>query len=392
MPIYLKQSTASQAVLLGPFVDDTDGATAETGLTIANTDIRLSKAGGNMVAKNSGGGTHDENGWYTITLDATDTNTVGTLQISCKVAGALAVWLTAHVFEESIYDALFGASAAGFDSNQRVDVGEWLGTAVTTSATTAKPEVDAFSVSDNQAAADNVQANIGNLDAAISGLNDISTAQVNTEVDTALSDIGLDHLVSAAVTGTDVTDNSIIARLVSSSATADWDDFANTTDSLQALRDHIGDGTNLTEAGGTGNHLTACLTATGFSTHSAADVWTSGTRTLTAATNITSDGNAITMSSSGVVGTVNVVNTTTTNTDMLTAAAVNAEVVDVVNVDTLVAGQSMAEALRRIGAVTSYKLSGAGTGTETVTDWADSASTIVFTVDASGNKSAITFN
>lgn len=61
------------------------------------------------------------------------------------------------------------------------------------------------------------------------------------------------------------------------------------------------------------------------STHSAADVWAVVTRTLTAATNITSDGSAITMSSSGVVGTVNLVNTTTTNTDMITTAQVNTE-------------------------------------------------------------------
>ena len=54
------------------------------------------------------------------------------------------------------------------DANNRTDVGSWLGTAVTTSATTTKPEVDAFSISDNAAAADNVQANISNLDAAIS--------------------------------------------------------------------------------------------------------------------------------------------------------------------------------------------------------------------------------
>ncbi len=75
------------------------------------------------------------------------------------------------------------------------------------------------------------------LEATVAALNDISTAQVNTEVDTALTDIGLDHLVSAAVVGADVTDDSIIAKLVSASATADWDDFVNTTESLQAIRD-----------------------------------------------------------------------------------------------------------------------------------------------------------
>lgn len=111
--LYLKQSTASQSVLLGPFVDDTDGATPETGLTIANTDIRLSANGGNMFAKTSGGGTHDENGWYTITLDATDTATVGRLQVSSKVAGALTVFSEFQIVEESVFDNFYAAAAVG---------------------------------------------------------------------------------------------------------------------------------------------------------------------------------------------------------------------------------------------------------------------------------------
>lgn len=111
--IYLKQSTASQSVLIGPFVDDSDGATPETALSIANTDIRLSPNGGNMVAKNSGGGTHDEAGMYSITLDATDTATVGSLQLSVKVTGALYVFHDFQVLEETIYDKLFGSGATG---------------------------------------------------------------------------------------------------------------------------------------------------------------------------------------------------------------------------------------------------------------------------------------
>lgn len=196
--IFLKQSTASQSVLLGPFIDDTDGATAETALTIANTDIRLSANGGNMAAKNSGGGTHDEAGWYTITLDATDTATVGSLQVSVDVAGALPVFAEFHVLEEAIYDALFAASAAGFDSNGRVDVGSWLGTAVTTSATSAKPEVDVNSISDDATAADNLEATYdgtgyanGNAPATqtqVTGLNDPTAATIADAVlDEALS-------------------------------------------------------------------------------------------------------------------------------------------------------------------------------------------------------------
>ena len=114
--LFLKQSTASQIRLLGPFVDKTDGVTAETGLTIANTDIRLSANGGNMFAKTSGGGTHDEIGYYAVTFDATDTATVGSLQVAVsQVANALAVYHEFWVLEEAIYDALFAASANAFN-------------------------------------------------------------------------------------------------------------------------------------------------------------------------------------------------------------------------------------------------------------------------------------
>ncbi len=78
---------------------------------------------------------------------------------------------------------------------------------------------------------------ITNDELAVSAL-----AEIQTSCETALDDRGLDHLLSASVAGTDVTDNSIIAKLVSSSATADWDDFVNTTDSLQAIADSGGGG------------------------------------------------------------------------------------------------------------------------------------------------------
>ena len=129
--MFLKQSTASQAVLIGPFVDETDGKTAETGLTISASDIRISKNGANMVAKNSGGGTHDENGWYAITLDATDTNTVGRLQVSVHESGALPVWGEFQVLEEAIYDAMFGSSAAAFNASGQVAVNSLTSAAIT---------------------------------------------------------------------------------------------------------------------------------------------------------------------------------------------------------------------------------------------------------------------
>ena len=191
--MFLKQSTA-YTFRFGPFLDDTDGKTAETGLTISRSDIRISKAGGNFAQKNeSSSCSHDEIGFYIVVLDTTDTNTCGELLIACHESGALPVFKTFHVLEEHIYDALYGASAAGFDANQRVDVSKVEGS-------------DA-------------------------------TDQINAACDASIETYGLDHLVAASVSGSDVVDNSIVAKLVSKESTADWDDFANTTDSLQAIRD-----------------------------------------------------------------------------------------------------------------------------------------------------------
>lgn len=98
MAIQLFQTTAGQEIPLGPFLDDTDGKTAETGLTIANTDIKLWKTGAtSLVSKNSGGATHMANGVYYITLDATDTSNFGPMVVFCHKAGALPVRVECYV-------------------------------------------------------------------------------------------------------------------------------------------------------------------------------------------------------------------------------------------------------------------------------------------------------
>jgi hypothetical protein len=114
MPGYLKQSTAAQSRALGPFVSDSDFKTVQTGLTIANTDIKLIVNGGASANKNSGGGTHRVNGEYGVTFDATDTATCGEMKVSVVVSGALPVWDKFFVIEEAVYDALFAASAPGY--------------------------------------------------------------------------------------------------------------------------------------------------------------------------------------------------------------------------------------------------------------------------------------
>ena len=63
---------------------------------------------------------------------------------------------SARQIDDLAWPTTSGRSLA-VDANSRIDVGSWLGTAVTTSATTAKPEVDAFSISNDATAANNAE-------------------------------------------------------------------------------------------------------------------------------------------------------------------------------------------------------------------------------------------
>jgi len=433
--MYLRQST-SQVVRFGQFVDSTDGATAETALTIAQADMQLSKDGGAFAQKNAtGNATHDADGWYSTTLNTTDTNTVGELILQVNVAGALYVTRTWYVIEEVVYDDLFGAASAGIPTVAEIQSGLATAAALTTvdneiavidanvdailvdtgttlPATLATAQADLDTITDTdgvilgaagvdliwdetltggthnvvnsagrrirqldaafevhsgtaqagtsttitldtgasatddiyngdrivitagtgaqehglisdyngttkvatlskawvvtpdatsefvispadcdvetwnnvtvtgdgdwaelqtdvdailidtgitlqgeldgiQADTEDLQTQVGAAGAGLTAVpwNAAWDAEVQSEVNDALVALGLDHLVGAAVTGTDVVDNSIIAQLVSSSATADWDTYVNTTESLQALRDR-GDAAWTTGAGG----------------------------------------------------------------------------------------------------------------------------------------------
>jgi hypothetical protein len=119
---WLKQST-SVDVAIGPFVDATDGATAETALSITQADIRLKKNAAAWAQKNAAQTlTHEENGYYEVTLDATDTNTLGLLRVAVHEAAALPVWEDFIVLPANVYDAL----VAGSDKLD-VNLVEWEG-------------------------------------------------------------------------------------------------------------------------------------------------------------------------------------------------------------------------------------------------------------------------
>tara|TARA_R110000824_G_C14950224_1_gene650846 strand:+ start:95 stop:700 length:606 start_codon:yes stop_codon:yes gene_type:complete len=139
--MFLKQSTA-YTFRLGPFVDDTDGKTAETGLTIEDSHVRVSKNGGNFIDKaETSNSAHDEAGFYVVVFNTTDTNTVGELQVACHISGALPVFKTFYVVEEAIYDALFAGSATGALTGVSVNA---LTSAAITDVWSEDPLVEAY--------------------------------------------------------------------------------------------------------------------------------------------------------------------------------------------------------------------------------------------------------
>lgn len=155
---YLRQSTASQEISLGQFLDSTDGDTEENALTIANTDIKLRKHGTTTLAnKNSGGATSISNGVYHATLDATDSNTLGMLEVYIHVAGALAVKDKYMVLPAAVFD-YFVLGTGTWDSNMTAISGD------TGAADNLEATYDGTGYTDDQAPAK--QSQVTNLTVA----------------------------------------------------------------------------------------------------------------------------------------------------------------------------------------------------------------------------------
>lgn len=151
MALLLKQSTAVD-IKVGPFLDSTDGNTAASGLTITQPDIRLAKNGGAFAQKNAAQTlSHEENGWYEVALDTTDTNTLGILTLVIHESGALQVWQQYMVVPANTYDSLVG----GTDTLQ-ADVTQAGGSAI--SAASGLLNANVTQISGDATAADNAEA------------------------------------------------------------------------------------------------------------------------------------------------------------------------------------------------------------------------------------------
>lgn len=193
MTQWLRQSTAV-TVKMGPFLDATDGDTEMTALTISQADIRLTKNGGAFAqTNNAAGATHDENGFYGVPLDTTDTNTLGALKVFIHEATALSVWQDFMVVPANVWDSLFGADKL------QVHVDE-MTAGIVTAAAIADGAIDAatFAAGAINAAAIATDAIDGDAIAA-SAVTEIQSG-LATAASLAATDARLDTEIPAIIT------------------------------------------------------------------------------------------------------------------------------------------------------------------------------------------------
>lgn len=274
-----------------------------------NTDVHIHKDNDTTQRNNAAGITVSTNfdgitGSHMIVIDTSDDTVAG-------------FWVTGHDYFVRIEGTTIdGATVNAFVSHfaienrfNEVDVVKWLGQACHAVSENGVPKVDLDQIGGStQSATDlkdfadagydpanNVITGVadGAITAAKLGADCITSAKIadgaiaaehiaNAAIDNAtfaadvgstayatniialavrkaLDEINLDHLMKTAVANnadmtTEVADGTVLSNIMTKGS--DTSDFTVADDSLEGMRDHIGDGTNLTEAGGDGDHLT----------------------------------------------------------------------------------------------------------------------------------------
>ena len=216
MALWLKQSTA-KVVSFGPFLDKTDGVTEETGLVSAldhgTTGIKLSKNGGALTIRHATvtASTYDAYGMYRVTLDTTDTNTLGTLRMAFnEAATCLPVWQDFMVLPANIYDSIVSGS-------DLIDVSmtQILGTAVSSPATAGVLDVNLKNIANAAVSTSSAQlgVNVVNAGATAWGSGAITAGSIASDAITAakIAAGAIDNATFAADVGSTAYATNIIA-------------------------------------------------------------------------------------------------------------------------------------------------------------------------------------
>ena len=394
----LKQSTAA-TVKLGAFVDDTDGKTAKTGLTISQADIRLSKNGGDFAqTNNSAGATHDEFGYYDIPLDTTDTGTLGRLRVAVSESGALPVWQDFLVVTANVYDTL--CSTDTFDVNVTaladdvITAGKFdestafpLKSADTGSTQVARVGADSDTLetlSDEIAA---VKAETAAILVDTGTTLDGKLNTIDTNVDSILADTGTDGVVVAS--GQTVATVTNLTNLPT--MPADWVTASGLkADAVTEIQSGLALAADLQDVE---DKIDVIATDTTTEIPATPATLATSAALATVDTNVDSvlaDTNEIQaeLADGGRTDLLidSIVDATTATGVLLKDAAIEAIFNDVVVTGTY----TFAQLMKIMASALAGKLSGGGSTTLTFKSVDGASDVIVATVDANGNRSAVT--
>jgi hypothetical protein len=214
----LRQGTAV-VIPFGPFVSPVDGVTLAVGAAAAmdngTTGIMLSKNGGAKAVRHATvtTTTYDAYGDYLVTLDTTDTNTLGTLRVSFTGLASTysPVWADFMVITANEWDSKYATAIRPANMTQI------LGTAVATPTVAGIPKVEVASKLSTVA------------------LSTQEKADVDTEALAQLVALGLDHMVATTIGAGKPVVGTLMDKIMNKDGTQT---FNPTTDSLEAQIDN----------------------------------------------------------------------------------------------------------------------------------------------------------
>ena len=125
--MFIRQNDTGK-IGVGPAVSISDGYTVVTTLALATADSAKARLGDDTVVDISGytwAAVTGMDGYYDLTLQTGVTDTVGPLDILIEdVSLCLPISMRFYVLEETVYDAMFATSAAGFLATSTLTISE----------------------------------------------------------------------------------------------------------------------------------------------------------------------------------------------------------------------------------------------------------------------------
>ena len=226
----LRQST-QVIVVIGPFVDVTDGFTPETGITLGAADEAELLKSNTTTTTDISGATWAAitgcDGWYGLTLSSSHTDTVGALTVMVNDDSVcLPVFARFQVIEEAIYDGIYTASAAVIPAN----VTQFGGSAGTFSG--GRPEVNTSHVAGSAVSTSSAQIGVNVVNAG-------GTAWASGSLTSGV-------FASGAITATAIAADAIGASELAADAVAEiadavWDEDATAHQTGGTFGQAIGD-------------------------------------------------------------------------------------------------------------------------------------------------------